>query len=63
MIVKKRPGAERAVTSSSPIVNEQSEAKKASKTANGIPRTKALASLSCNALFFSLGSTWAIYAY
>ena len=37
MIVKKRPGAERAVTSSSPIVNEQSEAKKASKTANGIP--------------------------
>lgn len=57
MMVKKRPGAERAVTSSSPIVKELREAKKDSKTANGIPKTKALDSLSCNALFLSLGST------
>ena len=57
MMVKKRPGAERAVTSSSPIVKELREAKKDSKTANGIPKTKALDSLSCSALFLSLGST------
>ena len=57
MMVSISPGADKAVTSSSPIVNVQKVATKANKTANGAPRMKERPIRSCNALFFSLGST------